>query len=72
MLTVAQTKPGAARSLDSKRNLRDVNGMVATIGVGESVGRGWSQWRVVAELRVGKEWLRREAAAVGITWSAPR
>jgi hypothetical protein len=34
-------------------------------------GRGWSQWRVVAELRVGKEWLRREAAGLGVTWTAP-
>jgi hypothetical protein len=34
-------------------------------------GRGWSQRRVVAELRVGKEWLRREAAGLGLAWSAP-
>jgi hypothetical protein len=34
-------------------------------------GRGWSQRRVVAELRVGKEWLGREAAGLGLTWTAP-
>jgi transposase len=33
-------------------------------------GRGWSQRRVVTELRVGREWLRREAAGLGL-WSAP-
>jgi hypothetical protein len=34
-------------------------------------GRKWSQGRVVAELRVGKEWLRREAASLGLSWTAP-
>jgi hypothetical protein len=33
-------------------------------------GRGWSQRRVVAELRVGKEWVRREAARLGLSWTA--
>jgi hypothetical protein len=33
-------------------------------------GRGWSQRRVVAELEVGKAWLRREAAGLGLAWSA--
>jgi hypothetical protein len=41
--------------------------------LGDRVGsRGWSQRQVVAELRVGKAWLRREAAGLGFCWTAPR